>query len=296
MSFLLVGGDSEIAGAALAVLRAARLPANVTTRRRDTLCTGRVFLDLTAQPGDWRPPEGTSACCIFAAVGHLVACARDPAGSAAVNCAGTIALVERLAAGGAHVLYLSTDKIFDGSRPLVPADALPAPRSEYGRQKARTDLHLQGMIARGAPVGILRLARIVPRGWALVRQWRDDLAAGRVVRPFRDMMTAPTLDRVAAAAIVALLRTRETGIWQLSGAHDVSYAEIASFIAERIGADPDLVQPVAAASAGMPEGSTPRHTTLDCSALGNCFGISPQDPREVIEEVLGLPPRSPRHP
>ncbi len=289
MTYLVVGGDSEIAGATLAAMRRDGLPAIATTRRRDSLAADRVYLDLAAPLDDWRPPEGVKAACIFAAVGHLVDCARDPAGSERVNVTGAIALVEHLVAHGVYVLYLSTDKVFDGSRERMPADAPLSPRSVYGGQKARTDAHLQAMIAGGAPVGILRLARIVPPGWPLLRQWRDEFAAGRPVRPFHDMMTAPTPAGDAAAAIVALLGARVARAWQLSGARDVSYADIALRIAGQTGADPRLVEPIGGAEDGMPEGATPRHTTLDCGALTERFGICPRDPWPVIDAVLNLP-------
>jgi len=288
VTFLIIGGDSGIARATLARMGREGLKTVATTRRRDAFEPNRIFLDISKPLGDWFPPAGIEAAGIFAAVANLVDCARDPEGSARVNVDGTIALVERLVSIAIPVLYLSTDKIFDGSRAQMPSDAPLAPQSVYGRQKAWTDAHLQAMIAMGAPIAILRLARIVPPGWPLVRQWRDDLAATRVVRPFRDMMVAPTLDREAASAIVELLKSRQTGVWQLSGARDVSYGEVASFIADRIGADPGLVQPVLAASAGMPEGSIPRHTSLDCSALEQRFGIKPRDPWLVIEEALSL--------
>ena len=149
----------------------------------------------------------------------------------------------------------------------MPAGAALCPVSEYGRQKAATEIRLQAMLAAGSAVGILRLAKIVSPGMPLLRQWQAALAAGQSIRPFHDMVMAPTPAGVAAAAIAALLADRATGIWQLTGSQDVSYAEIGGHIAQQIGADPALVRPVAAASAGMPEGSTPRHTTLDSGAL-----------------------------
>jgi dTDP-4-dehydrorhamnose reductase len=100
---------------------------------------------------------------------------------------------------------------------------------------------------------------------------------------------APTPVGVAAAAIAALLADRAAGIWQLTGSQDVSYAEIGGHIAQQIGAEPALVQPVAAASAGMPEGSTPRHTTLDSGALQRRFAIAAPEPWPTIEAVLGAP-------
>jgi dTDP-4-dehydrorhamnose reductase len=286
MSFLLIGGESEIAGATLAALRRDGLPAIATTRRRDRVGVDCTFLDLAARLDDWQPPDGVEAACIFAAIGHLAECARDPAGSALVNVAGTIALAERLAERGVYVLYLSTDKVFDGSRAQMPADAPLCPVSEYGRQKAQTDAHLQMMIAAGAPVGILRLAKIVSPGIALFGQWQAALAAGTPIQAFHDMMMAPTPVADAAAAIIALLGARASGVWQLSGAEDISYAETAIRIARRVGADAALVQPVAAATAGMPAGATPRHTTLDSGALIDRFAISPREPWPVIAASL----------
>jgi dTDP-4-dehydrorhamnose reductase len=121
---------------------------------------------------------------------------------------------------------------------------------------------------------------------ALLRQWQEALAAGRPVHAFHDMVMAPTPIGVAAAAITALLAERCSGIWQLTGPRDISYAEVAAYIARRLAADRALVRPVAAASAGMPEGSTPRNTTLDSSALRARFGIATPAPWPTIEGVL----------
>jgi len=294
VSFLLVGGDSEIAGATFAAMRADGRKVITTTRRSDRLgLADRIFLDLAVPLGDWQPPSEIAAVGIFAAVGHLVDCHRDPVGSALVNVTRTIELVERLANGGIYVLFLSTDKVFDGSRKLMPATAPLCPASEYGRQKARTETRLQAMIGAGAPIGILRLAKIVSPGMGLLLQWQAALAAGTPINAFHDMMMAPTPVTDAAAAIATLLGERAAGVWQLSGACDISYAEIAAHIARFVRADPGLVQPVAAASAGMPSGSTPRHTTLDSTALRQRFAIAAREPWPVIDAIFDAsrPPR-----
>ena len=128
----------------------------------------------------------------------------------------------------------------------------------------------------------------------LLRQWQGALAAGQPVRAFRDMVMAPTPIGVAAAAITALLAERCSGIWQLTGPRDISYAEIAAYIGRRLNADPALIQPVAAAFAGLPEGSTPRYTTLDSSALRARFGIAAHEPWPTIEGVLDVVGNAPQ--
>jgi dTDP-4-dehydrorhamnose reductase len=290
VSFLLIGGDSEIGSETVAYARRQGLPAVATTRRADGgRGSGRIFLDLAAPLAAWEPPAGVAAACIFAAVGHLLDCHRDPAGSALINVTRTVELVERLVARGIYVLFLSTNQVFDGSRPQMPAMAARCPVSEYGRQKARTETRLQALMAAGARIGILRLGKVVAPAMPLLRQWQTALASGQPVRAFRDMVMAPTPIGVAAAAITALLAERCPGIWQLTGPRDIAYAEIAAHMARRFDADHSLVRPVAAACAAMPEGSTPRHTTLDSRALRARFGIAAPEPWPTIEGILAAP-------
>jgi dTDP-4-dehydrorhamnose reductase len=283
--FLLVGGDSEIAAATAAHLRREGADVLATTRRRERVGPERPFLDLARPLDDWRPPADIAAAGIFAAIARIPDCARDPANSSFVNVRQTAALAERLLAQDTPVLFLSTDKVFDGERACVPADAPLSPVCEYGRQKAAAETALEAMRAAGAPVATLRFAKIVSPGMPLLRDWKAELVAGRPVRGFADLMTAPTPVAMAAAAVAALLAAPE-GVWQLSGPRDVSYAEIALRLANRIGAAPELVQPRSAYDAGMPEGSTPKHTTLDSAALCALLGAQVPDPWTVIDAVI----------
>jgi dTDP-4-dehydrorhamnose reductase len=295
MAHLLVGGDSEIATATGALLHERSMPSLATTRRSDRSgASGRVFLDLAAPFGDWQPPTETTTACIFAAVARLADCHRDPAGSALINVTRTLALVERLVSHGIYVLFLSTNQVFDGREPWVSAQTPHSPTSEYGHQKARTEAALQAMMNAGAPVAILRLAKVVSPGMALLRQWKAALAAGRKVQAFYDMVMAPVPAAIVAAAIAALLSERSPGIWQLSGPNDISYTQIAVHIARRVAAPRHLVDPVAASSAGLPVGTTPRHTTLDRGGLHNRFGIAVPEPWSVIDDALCVPEKADR--
>jgi dTDP-4-dehydrorhamnose reductase len=284
--FLLIGGDSEIATATKVHLRQQGAAVAATTRRREQVRADRPFLDLAQPLDDWQPPTGTRAACIFAAVARIPDCANDPEGSAFINVTQTVALTELLAARDIPVLFLSTDKVFDGSRPCVRPDAKRSPVSEYGRQKAAAETALQAMAAQGAPVTILRFAKIVSPGMKLLREWKAALAAGSPVRAFADLVTAPTPVALAAAAVAALLGEAAGGIYQLSGPRDVTYAEIAERLARRVGAAPELVQPRSAYDAGMPPGSTPRHTTLDSSAVCALLRTRVPDPWMVIDAVI----------
>jgi len=285
--FLIVGADSEIGSAALEASRAAGERALGTSRRDGS---GHLRLDLDAIPGDWRPPEGTRAACVAAAVARLADCEADPARSGRINGARAVELVGRLAEHGVYTLFLSTNHVFSGRAAHVPAEAPASPISAYGRQKAQTEASLRRMMRGGAPVGILRLSKVLSPGMTLFADWRASLAAGRPARAFADMKLAPVPVALAARAIVAMMRAREARVAQLSGPRDVSYLGAARRIADLCGADAALVEGVRAADFGVPAGATPLHTTLDSRFAREALGIVVPDPIEVIDAIFRRQP------
>jgi hypothetical protein len=65
----------------------------------------------------------------------------------------------------------------------------------------------------------------------------------------------------------------------------VSYADVGRFLAGKLGVEESLVQGSSARAAGLPEGATPLHTTLDSSVLRDRFGLEVPDVWQVIESV-----------
>src|SRR5580704_6390299 len=283
--FLIVGGDSEIGAAAYRAMKAQGLNVAATTRRRDRVAPERPFLDLAAPLDDWAPPPGTQAVCLCAAIARLAACAGDPEGSAHINVVQTLAQAEKCLARGIAVLFLSTNQVFDGRTPHERAEAPHSPVSEYGRQKARAETALLRQMDDGAPVAILRLAKVVSDTMPLIGGWIKDLTATKPIRVFNDLALAPTPTDLVCTAIATLLQDRARGIFQLTGPRDVTYADIGGFLAAYLDADPKLVAQTSARAAGLPEGATPPHTTLDSSLLRVHYGLEVPDVWQVVERV-----------
>jgi dTDP-4-dehydrorhamnose reductase len=283
--WLLIGGDTEIGAATCRALTAAGRPVAATTRRPERVTADRPLLDLARPLDDWQPPAGTRSACVFAAIARLAACAGDPAGSAHINVTQTLAVIERLLVRDIHVVFLSTNQVFDGKTPNVAPEARTCPMSEYGRQKARTEAVMGEYMARGAPVAILRLAKVASPGMALIKEWVDALTSGKPIHAFHDMTMAPTPTGLVMAAIEALMADRAQGIYQLTGPRDVIYSEIGRFLAGRLGADPRLVTESSARDAGLPEGANPPHTTLDSSRLRHRYGLEVPDAWDVIKTL-----------
>jgi dTDP-4-dehydrorhamnose reductase len=284
--FLIAGGDSEIGSATVRRAAERGLPVLATTRRRQTVTAGRLFLDLNDLGEPWQPPRGVTAACLCMAAARLAQCANDPEGSAHINVRQTLRFARLLADAGIYVLLLSTNQVFDGRKPHVAADTPLSPVSAYGKQKAEAEQALREMMAEGAGVGTLRFSKVVSPGMPLLANWREELSRGRPVRAFSDMTMAPVPVSQAADAILHMLGTRAVRIAQLSSPHDLRYTDIARLVAADLGASPSLVIEASARDHGQPEGATPEHTTLDSSYLRETADIAVASPHTVVRNII----------
>jgi len=188
-----------------------------------------------------------------------VACEQNPATSHLVNVEHTLALARDLAAQGAHVIFASTNLVFDGRASFMAPNAPVSPQTSYARQKAEVEAAL--LSTGGA--SILRISKVVETLRPLIESWAGDLLAQRVIHPFSDRACSPVrLDHVVSA-FQLLGERRHAGLYQLGGARNITYAEIAFQLAAHMGAPADLVQPVH----GPPISSGGPHTTMRSSDI-----------------------------
>jgi dTDP-4-dehydrorhamnose reductase len=275
--FLVVGADSEVGSSVLRHLTLIGRRAVGTTRRKEMLGPDQLWLDLAALDEGWAPPDGTTAACICAARSRLAECAADPSGTSVLNVDQTARLATRLSQLSIYTLFLSSNQVFDGEQPFVAPEVPPCPVSEYGRQKAAAEVQIMAAGNQGGGAGVLRLSRVLGPVTPTTAKWAAAVMRREPINAFADMVLAPVPIEVVAAAVCHLLAEAATGIFQLSGPHDVSYAEFARALAGAMQGHPELVREVSAASAELPPGSTPRHTTLDSTELRDRYGIVPPD-------------------
>ncbi|MFO0800093.1 MAG: sugar nucleotide-binding protein [Gemmataceae bacterium] len=265
--WLVVGADGGIGRPLLARLRAVGRPAVGTTRRAD--CDG-LHLDLASHPDSWQLPDRVAVAYLCAAVTSIDACRRDPAGTRVVNVDRTLALADQLQERGAHVIFLSTNQVFDGTVPFRgEADAV-CPLTEYGRQKADAEAAL---LAAGDAT-VVRFTKVVPPEWPIVRNWRAAFERGEPVEAFGDMVLSPVPLPVATEALTRVGGKRPGGVIHVSGAEDCSYAEFARRLAATICADPGLVRAVSCRERGIPAEAAPAHTALATERLVSELGLA----------------------
>lgn len=278
---LVVGVDSQIGRTLSTHLRSQGWQVYGTSRR-DTRAEQVVFLDL-ATVREYAELPDTDVAFLCVAETRLARCRAAPETTARVNTEGPVTLARALVRRGAFVVFLSTLAVFDGYTDYHRADEVPNPRSVYGRQKLQAE---QELAALGERLAIVRLTKVLVPEMPLIRGWIQALRCGDPIKPFADMVMSPLSLGIVMDVLTEVGRSCASGLFQLSGSRDISYADAALYIAQRLGAEPALIQPIKSSEAGIPPDEVFAHTTLDSSRVAALFGIRPPDPLAIIDETF----------
>jgi len=280
---VVIGGNSAVATYLKAELQPFVRSLQITTRRSEPSDLESIRLDLADEPSEWVLPARVDTAFFLAGEGRLAVCEQEPERTRLINVDRTTALIDRLAERGAYIQYLSTSLVFDGDAPRRCFDERRTPRTEYGRQKLAVEDHILSLGERGL---VVRTTKCVDRATPVLRGWVDRLEKGLPISPFCDMPIAPLTHEFLVRAVVAAAIRRASGVLQVSAQRDMMYDEVARWLADRLGFDKSLLQPVPAAADGMPQGALPHYSSLDCTRLILEFGIEPPDPLEMLARVF----------
>lgn len=288
---VLIVGSSGTIGRSLAEFFARKqVPLWLTTRHIDAVSQQTLWLDLAQPALTWQLPDiPLQTAIICAAVTSQKACQENYGVTYAINVTATVELAKRLIDAGVFVIFLSTNLVFDGGNPLISPDQPVNPQTAYGQQKAEAE---QALLTLDSDfVAIVRLSKVLDEGFPLFQKWIDSLNAGQIIHPFADLYFAPISTQFATHLLFQVSQQRLGGIIQASASHDVSYADVAYRLAQKLQLNPDLIQSVSCETAGITH--APRHTTLRADRL-DAMGLYPPDPWQVIDELF--PPAFPPQP
>lgn len=225
-------------------------------------------------------PEVVVHCAAFTAVD---ACEEDPELAHAANCSATRFVADGARRVGAHVVYLSTDYVFDGTKPAPYVEwDRPAPRSVYGATKLGGELEMDPgwTIARTSWVCGFH-------GSNMVRTLLRLADGGEEVRFVDDQRGHPTFVSDLAPMVARLALERIPGTFHTTNSGAVSWYEFARATFEAAGADPDRVLPIATADLDPPRAAErPANSVLDNMAWRQ-HGFEPaRDFRDPLGELV----------
>jgi len=276
-------------GRAVADVLHARGESVFTTTRRSSLVSERChFLDLE-RPVDDFEPDASVRVAFFCAGHNPSQCTQDPNLSYRVNVTYPRALMQRMERRGIFVVKLSSNAIFDGQHAYSTTTALHGPKSIYGRHHSEFD---QIITMDNNDVAIVRFTKVIASGIPTFCGWLADLHADQAIRPLSDLYMSPISLPFIVNLIVRSGLKRQRGIFQASAAQDISYAEAALILVDKLNYSRSLVQPATMREIGIEQSNVPRHTTLDMKETIAAFGIQPPSINEAIDYLAEMAPMS----
>jgi len=287
-TFAVIGSDGMIGRALKRALDQQGERVYGTSRRGEDLTQHVVALDLIDE-SSWGALPSVDVAFFCAAVTSFAECRADPDRARAINVEGPSRLAESLVSRGSRVVLLSTSAVFDWTRPTVPEDCAPCPTSLYGTLKAEAELRF---LQLGDRASIVRFGKVLHPELSLFKNWLKALSAGESVVAFSDLYMAPVSVEQAVQALISV-GLAGAGIFQLSGASDISYFEAARHLALRLGRDAALVKEGKAVDFGVPKAEITRYSSLESRRIEELTGRLAPDPFSAIEETF-FSPRMPQ--
>jgi dTDP-4-dehydrorhamnose reductase len=207
----------------------------------EVVATSHETLDITKKSDvDAVITEARPDVVIHAAAWTAVdACESDPEKAILVNGTATKYIADSAHAVGAHVVYISTDYVFDGSKTSAYDEGdTPNPQSVYGSSK------LAGEQALGATDAIVRIAWVCGFYGGNMVKTILRLAEQPQLKFVDDQIGNPTFADDAAEMIVRIATEKRSGTWHVTNQGDVSWYEFAREVLMAAGFDAGKVAPI----------------------------------------------------
>jgi dTDP-4-dehydrorhamnose reductase len=172
-----------------------------------------------------------------------------------VNAVGTANVAAAAARVGAHLVYTSTDYVFDGTKATGYVEDDPtSPRSVYGTTKR------DGELAALPDATVARVSWVAGlHGRNIVKLAVDKAREGAALRFVDDQRGCPSFAADLAAGLVTLVRERPGGIVHLTNAGETTWYELVREVVAAAGGDPGLVSAIPTSSLD-PQPLAPRPT------------------------------------
>jgi dTDP-4-dehydrorhamnose reductase len=195
------------------------------------------------------------------------ACESDPDRAWRVNALGSRHVAEASRDCGAHIVYVSTDYVFDGTKPdpYLEWDE-PSPRSTYGRSKLAGEREVTA-VAPGATV--VRTSWVCGVHGSNMLKTVLRLAQGREPLFFvDDQRGCPTFTDDLSAMLYRLGVGRRPGLFHVTNQGPTTWYRFVRDILAAAGHDPGRVSPITTAELVPPRPAPrPANSVLDNAAL-----------------------------
>lgn len=152
-------------------------------------------------------------------------------------------LVQSCEKNNVHLVQLSTDFIFNGSKELLTETDLPYPVNHYGQSKLEAERLIQASALSWCIVRTVLVYGVVADLSRLnIVLWvKKSLEEGKPINVVNDQLRTPTLAEDLAMGCYLAIKKRVNGIYHISGGELMTPYDMASKTADFFGLDRSLI-------------------------------------------------------
>jgi dTDP-4-dehydrorhamnose reductase len=220
-----------------------------------TVIEGDLLVPGTAERLlDETQPDWVIHC---AALANLDACEVDPARAQQLNTEVPRKLAQIVARGGARLLHVSTDAVFDGQQGGYSETDRPNPVGIYSRTKLEGELAVLDADPRAIVARVNLFGYSLGGKRSLSEFFLYNLQAGRTVLGFTDVFFCPLLANDLARQFLAMLEQGLSGLYHVVSSECLSKYDFGVRLARRFSLDESLIQPASVTEAGLKAARAP---------------------------------------
>jgi len=257
---------------------------HISTTRRATILPSNnlVYFDLEHPNFDFLDRYEICTALICSSISSLRECRENNNLSRLINVDSTIRLIEYLSRSGVHVIFLSTNQVFDGTVPKRNVNDNVCPITSYGRQKCE----IENLINNFDKCTVIRLSKVLDVNNKLVNSWLSNILTDKNIFPFSDMFISPISIFQVIDIINSIIDNKIYGLFQFSCNEDVSYALFAEKLVDIFQKDKSLIVPVSYKDSGLIlDVESPINTSMDSSTIIDALNIYPQSILDLIRSL-----------
>jgi dTDP-4-dehydrorhamnose reductase len=253
----------------------------LATSRNSTLDKNSIHLDLadiSTVVDVIKKQKMFDGAVLCAAVTNLRECKRNPDLTSQININSQVTLAESLLqVGTKRVVCLSSSRVFDGKFANTNKFAKYSFTTEYGRQKAEAETEL---LKLGRAVRIIRLTKVLAEDNLLLKSWVSKLRSGQRIKAFVDVMVSPVTLDDTVKVIAEVVESESESVTQFSASDEISYFDMARFVAKFLRVDERQVVGQNAEEVGE---KSLDHASLECSKFKS---VNPSSSVVAVQKVL----------
>ena len=221
-----------------------------------------------------------------AAMTHVDKCEEDPDTCNSVNVDGTNNILKTCEKYGSHLIFISTDFIFDGKNGSYSENSEPNPLSIYGMSKWNAEKLIRTSTIDSS---IVRTSLVMGYFEDLITSniilWaREKLSKGQEISIVNDQIRTPTWSMDLAEGCFLLIENRALGIYNISGSEKFRISELIMRVADHGNYNSNLIKEVKTKELGQ-IAPRPLISDLDISKARRNIGFNPHSFKDVLDSM-----------